>query len=334
MPPKLRAITDPALGARVVTRWPLRYGAGADPAEDRPAHVRAGSGLAWFGGVLAVVQDDASFLALVDPTTREVGFLALPRGPGGLRQFDEGRGNKRDKLDLEACAVATIDGRETLLAFGSGSTAERERIVVAQRAASPGHFSARVAAAPALYAALRECRDFSGSELNVEGVVITGDRVRFFQRGNGSRDGALPPVSATGEVTWEDLLATLDGEPRRTVRVEGVRVYDLGDIDGTALTFTDGAPGPGGSTLYLATAEASPDAVRDGPVAGTVVGVIDGDRVRSTLLTDTSGAPFLEKAEGLALSRTSPHRAFVVLDADDPARPADLCEVELSGPWQ
>ena len=79
---------DPALRARIVRRLPMRYAAGADPAQDRPAHVRAGSALARVGGRLAVVQDDANFVALVDPETGLARPVALPRGAAGLRQFD------------------------------------------------------------------------------------------------------------------------------------------------------------------------------------------------------------------------------------------------------
>src|SRR5215207_7995120 len=98
--PRIVAREDPALGARVVRRTPLRYRDGDDASLDRPAHVRAGSGLAWVdtsrGPRLAVVQDDAHFVALVDPRDGLAEAIALPPGPGGLRQFDDGRGNKDD----------------------------------------------------------------------------------------------------------------------------------------------------------------------------------------------------------------------------------------------
>ncbi len=60
-------------GARVLSRRPLRYDDGADATRDRPAHVRAGSGCAFVdipgvGRRLAVVQDDAHFIALVNAT--------------------------------------------------------------------------------------------------------------------------------------------------------------------------------------------------------------------------------------------------------------------------
>ena len=115
-----RARRDHSLWATVLSRRPLRFAGGPDAAQDRPAHVRAGSGLAAAGGRLVVVQDDANFLALIDPGRPESArAIALPRGEDGARQFGDSRGNKHLKLDLEAC-VGTPDG--SFVAFGSGST--------------------------------------------------------------------------------------------------------------------------------------------------------------------------------------------------------------------
>jgi hypothetical protein len=95
--------------------------------------------------------------------------------------------------------------------------------------------------------------------------------------GNGARRDGVVPVNATCELDWTDFLAHLLEPDRRPppVRTSVVR-YDLGTMDGVPLGFTDAALWRGG-TLYTAAAEDSPDAVRDGRVAGTVVGVVDAD---------------------------------------------------------
>src|SRR5262245_39254582 len=116
------ASADPALTATVTSRRPLFYRDGPDDAEDRPPHVRAASGLGWVGTELAVVSDDSLFVSLVDPNTGLASAIALPRGPGGLRLFDDRRGNKKEKLDLESCCVLSERGAPCLLAFGSGSS--------------------------------------------------------------------------------------------------------------------------------------------------------------------------------------------------------------------
>jgi hypothetical protein len=343
---RVLARRDERLVARIVRRLPMRYAAGADATIDRPAHVRAASGLAWVGpahGRIAVIQDDANFVALVDPATGDAEAIVLPSGQAGLRQFDDARGNKAHKLDLEALATV-VDGTSTLLlAFGSGSSARRESVLVLEDAERDSP-TARIVHVPRLYAALRAHAAFAGSELNVEGALQVGDRVRLFQRGNGAAIGGVAPVDATCDLPLRALLAHLatpdaidPPAPRDVVQ------YELGDLHGTRLSFTDAAlarePRGAGSAraiLYVASAEDSPDAVRDGDVAGSAVGVIEErDGVTSARwaeLCDDDG-PVALKVEGIALHPTAPDRAWVVVDVDAHDRPSELCEVVLEGGW-
>lgn len=110
------------MSARIVARAQLRYAEGPDASLDRPAHVRAGSGLRYVDTVagprLVVAQDDASFLAIVDPTTMRATSIALPAGPGGKRLFGDDRGNKKDKLDLECVEAFTYESRHLVVALG------------------------------------------------------------------------------------------------------------------------------------------------------------------------------------------------------------------------
>src|SRR5687768_4452657 len=77
---RVRARYDPTLSARAVRRVAMHYAGGADQTIDRPAHVRAASGIAWVGATVAVIQDDANFVALVDPATGLADSVALPLG--------------------------------------------------------------------------------------------------------------------------------------------------------------------------------------------------------------------------------------------------------------
>jgi hypothetical protein len=330
-----RAFFDPALDAFASSPRALRYSAGPDPALDRPGHVRAASSASFIGARLAIVQDDANFLALVDPgdPSSEVRAIPLAPGPGGQRLFDEGRGNKRHKLDLEASVVVPTPDGPLFLAFGSGSTERREQIVVG-RALDGARPDVRMVAASQLYAALRANVAFAGSELNVEGVALVGARLRLFNRGNGASKGALSPVDATVDLELPSLLAhLLEGGP--TPALLDVVPYDLGVIDGIRLGFTDavslGAPARGERVFYLAAAEASPDAYHDGPVTGVVLGVIGEDGVRCARIRTESGF-FDRKAEGLALEADG-RRGCVVIDRDAPLEPAELWQLTLSGPW-
>jgi hypothetical protein len=306
---RARARVDPRLAIELRGRRSLRYDDGGCAADDRPAHVRAASGLAWFGGRLIVAQDDASFLAAVTPTS--VTAVALPRGAGGRRRFEEALGNKAAKLDLEACVV--ID--DALWAIGSGSTRRREQLV---RLAGNGEVEV-VDAAP-LYGALREA--LAGA-LNLEGAAVVGDELWLCHRGN---TGAGDPGPAIARLPLAATRAFLAGGVAPGFAVDR---YDLGAVAGVALGFTDAAAG-GDRVFYLAAGEASANAVDDGAIAGSQLGVIAGGEVRAAALVD-GGAPL--KAEGLALDPTDPTRAWVVVDPDDPEAPATLLELALLGPW-
>jgi hypothetical protein len=331
---------DPRLSAHVVRSRPLVYTTGADPSLDRPAHVRAGSGLAWLGDRLAVVQDDANFLALVDPDVGDATPIALPAGAGGLRQFDDQRGNKADKLDLETLVAVPGGDRPLLLAIGSGSTSRRESIALIE-----GHAAEAVAvrAVPTFYALLRAATRFAGSEMNVEGAVVIGDRLRLFNRGNGAARGDLRPVDASADVDLRALLAHLADPTAPAPGPTDIVSYALGTVDGVVLTFTDTARVPAHATvgdrrlaLYTAAAEASPDVTRDGVVVGCAVGVIeerpDGIVARWAMLR-RDDVPFAAKVEGIAPHPHDPRRAYVVIDRDAHDVPSELCELVLDGPW-
>ena len=352
-PPIATARRDPGLAARVVREVPLRYAAGPDAAADRPAHVRAGSGLARLrtpaGLRLAVVQDDANWIALVDPATGLADAVALPPGPGGRRLFETARGNKLDKMDLESCLVLDDPerpGAPLLVAFGSGSLAVRERVVVV-RGLERGAADVRVVDASRLYALLRGLASFAGAELNIEGAARVrtpdGPAVRLFARGNGAAaevSAELMTGTASGSATCDLPLDALVGyllDPAITPAPPPWRVtpYDLGTLDSEPLGFTDATAWgeQGDSVLYLAAAERSANAIEDGPVAGSVLGVIGPDAsARWAPLVEGPGEPFVRKAEGVAPADAA-GRVWIVLDVDDPAQPAVLCEVALGGSW-
>lgn len=307
------AVQDPRLRARVVRRVELRYAEGPSPDHDRPGHVRAASGLVAAGRGHLVIQDDALFLAALEGGA--VSAMHLP-STDGVRQFDEGRGNKAHKPDLEA-ACGWVDG--VVLAFGSGSTARREQVAVVDGS------GVRLVPCARLYAALREA--LPDAELNVEGALRAADgALRLLQRGNG-RGGVDAVIDVDGR--WVDALLAGAADPMAVVR--SVVRWRLGQVDGVPLGFTDGCALTGDRWLYAAAAEASPDAVLDGPVAGSAVGWCDGREARFALVTDEAGGPLAVKLEGI--SYTPEHGLLGVADPDDPDRAAELLTFVLDGPW-
>jgi hypothetical protein len=333
--PEIRvARRDSALSARVISRRSLMYSGGADAAVDRPAHVRAASSIASIGTSLAIIQDDANFIALVAHDGATVDALTLPAGHENLRLFDDDRGNKRFKLDLEASLVAR-DERDAsmLVAFGSGSTAMRERVAIVTKLESAAP-AVEMIDAPALYAVLREAPAFASSELNIEGAALMHDALWLFGRGNGRARGAVRPYNATCVLEWAAVLAHLRDPDHHTVPpITRSARYDLGAVGHVQFGFTDATPA-GDAIVYSAAAEASPDAITDGAVTGSCLGVItETDSVRWAPITGMDNTPFTGKVEGIAWCGDARHRLWAVVDADDPGLPADICVIELAGPW-
>lgn len=329
--PMKHAVVDPHLRARIVARRSLHYRNGADESLDRPAHVRAASGLAWVGAQLAAVQDDAHFLALIDPQSGFADAIALPAGDGGKRLFDDTRGTKHLKLDLESCFVREGADVTELVALGSGSKPLRERVVhIRFRAASEPEV--QVIDAHSFYRSLRAEQTFSGSELNLEGAVLRDGTLFLFQRGNGSASPGHNPVNAIGALPYATFELALEGVVSGTIApvFSSIEQVDLGSVAGVPFSFTDATLAPSGSLVFLASAEASPDATSDGLVHGTRIGelTLDG-HLRIAPLLDEHGAPSRVKAEGIVFDRRDARRAFAVVDMDDPALASELLELEI-----
>ena len=184
-------------------------------------------------------------------------------------------------------------------------------------------------AAP-LYRALIADRRFSGSALNVEGVVARGDELLLFQRGNGAASAKNPAVNAIGRLSLRDFDRFLTGDAIPPPLTDVVQV-DLGNEAGVPYAFTDATLTPEGDVLFLASAEDSQNTLSDGAVFGTRVGIVDrAGGVRMGMLLDERGAPSRLKAEAIALDPRDSTRAWLVVDVDDPTRPSELLEVRLT----
>jgi hypothetical protein len=332
--PVRTAERDAVYGARVHRAIPLFYDGGGDPLHDLPPHVRSGSGLTRVGPyTLAIVQDDTNWIAIVETRGFHTRAVPLPVGAGGARLFDDDRGTRHLKLDLESAVAFPDAGGVSLCAFGSGSSPRRRNVALVRHVTDA---RPRVETVPlhAFYEVLRAATAFAGSELNIEGALLDGGTLRLFNRGNGRPRDGLAPVDATCDIDWAAFMAHV-AEPDATPppAPTGIVQYDLGEIDGVRLTFTDAAPHPDGM-MFVATAEVSPDAVDDGPVVGSAIGLITKDRVSWTQIVNLSGHPTHDKIEGIAVDQIRPDLVYLIADHDEIERPSDLLIVSYSpGPW-
>lgn len=295
---------------------PLRF--------DDGTPVRAASAVARFGDGWLVVQDDATHVAWCTATA--VTPLRVLPPVGRLDLFSAAKAEKRRKPDLEAACEVTVAGEVGVLLLGSGSRPARMRVVLVL----PGGGGPRVAVADlsALYARVAGVLDIAPGGLNLEGACRIGDRLRWFHRGNRRVGGA----SASVDVDLAALLGAVTGATAaESVAVGSPRRYDLGVVDGVALTFTDTVALPGGRVLASAVAEDTPDAVDDGPVGAAVLVLLDGDAVVAVAPVPgpDGGPPW--KVEGLAVRSVDADGVdlVAVADADDPAVPSPLLDLRV-----
>ncbi len=324
----MHPVEDPRSIARVVRRVALHYVGGAEPALDRPAHVRAASGLCWIGPYLAVVSDDASFVGLVDPVTGATQPITLPHAPGARRQFDTARGNKADKLDLEC--IISVGGR--LIAFGSdsGLAVRQQLVVIDNERAAP-----RVVPLGRLYEALRQPVLGRGA-LNLEAAAVWGDAVVLGNRGGDVGDDGRPTRDAIARVPVSALRWLIDDPAHAPVPPIVWHPLALGQLDDAPLHLTD-LELASGTLVFAAAAERTASAYDDGLVTGSVVGFVGGSlsghQVEWSRVVDERGAPLVAKLEGIVVNDET-GTLLAAVDADDPDRPSELLELAIESAWK
>ena len=157
-------------------------------------------------------------------------------------------------------------------------------------------------------------------DLNVEGAAVRGDRFCVFHRGNAD-DGH----NAVAELELDRVMESMLGD--RSIDVDELielREYDLGELGGTRLCFSDATPVSDDLVVFTASAEADDD--EDGRIHGSVVGTIDSEgRVRRLRTIDRRW-----KVEGVHAAIEAGVIDFVfVCDQDDPDEPSPLLSATM-----
>lgn len=283
-----------------------------------PSHIAAASGLAVVGAHLVVVADDELHLGVfpfpVQLTSPCVGKL-VRLVPGTLPDAPKDR--KQEKPDHEAI-VSLPDG--ALLVIPSGSRPSRTRGALV-RLTPTGELATRVAVVD--FAPLFGVLCDQIGPLNIEGGVVFGDRLLLFQRGLGA-----DAINGIVSLDLPGILADLaTPDPSVTgASLDPVLRLDLGHVGRIPLTFTDAAVW-GERIIYTAAAEATTDAYDDGPIGGSVLGVLGQDF--EPLWQAPLGS---EKFEGVAVTSSTRATAqlLLVTDADDRSKAGNLYRATLA----
>ncbi|MBP9093517.1 hypothetical protein KBI23_21035 [bacterium] len=300
--------------------------------DNRPAYVTSASGLVRLDNRVYIVADDELHLAVFDLKSSQPGrWLRLL--PGMLSSNYKER--KKQKADLEAITRLQPDvyaAAGALLVVPSMSRANRvsgamikleKDLLVNESNDSP---------IPIDFSDIRNKLTESIDGLNVEGIAIQEKVTKLFHRGS-KKKGKSAVVELETAAFLHDLHDT--HKPKSTC-ISKLREYDLGDIEGVGLSFTDAVPMPDGRIVFLAAAEATDDEYQDGACLGSSLGIMkeNGD-IES--IVRLSGR---EKFEGICADYSSVEisqgvfahslEILLVSDTDNERFPSNLYQGSLS----
>jgi hypothetical protein len=271
-----------------------------------PSHLSAASGVVRRGVFAYVIGDDLLDLGVFDLSGA---------GPGRLREVLATSGD--DKPDLEALTALPPFGNSPfggLLGLGSGSKESRDRgFFWSFEADGSLRGEPRAIDFKPLYDKLRA----ELGEINIEGASVFADRLWLFHRGNRG-DAPNTVVELALEPLFESLAGDLVVDSEELLEV---RAYELGDLDGTKLCFSDAAPLFDRLVVFTASAEVDSEGSDDGAIRGSVVGTIDAEgEVHRLRQIDRRW-----KVEGVHAAVDTGVIDFVfVCDQDDDAVPSPL----------
>ncbi|UJA21735.1 hypothetical protein HJD18_16970 [Thermoleophilia bacterium SCSIO 60948] len=275
---------------------------------ERPPHMASASGIVRRGDFAYVIGDDELDLGIFRLSGDEPGKLERAL-PGDI----DPDAPWKDKPDLEALtALPPFDGGAYggLLGVGSGSNDDRKR----DRGffwpfAADGSLEGEstVIDLNPMYELLRK----ELGAINIEGAAVFGDHLWLFNRGND--EGGK---NAVAELRMSDLAHSLRGDEEIDAdELDALRTYELGELGGVELSFSDATPLFDQLVVFTASAEGEDD------ILGSVVGTIDGSgEVRRMRTIDKRW-----KVEGVhAAVDTGVIEFTFVCDQDEPETPSPL----------
>jgi hypothetical protein len=122
------------------------------------------------------------------------------------------------------------------------------------------------------------------------------------------------------------LLHALTGQRTGAIKPLAINAFDLGEIEGIPLTFTDAAALPDGDMVFSAVAEDTNNSYDDGPCVGAAIGVAGNDGTLRCL----HWLDLRCKVEGVdAKVNCDVMKLLLVTDADDANTPASLLSATI-----
>ncbi len=268
------------------------------------------------GNTAFVVADDELHLAVFKLDNNEPGSMhrllpgELPDQPADLASA---------KPDFESLIYLPSDyapPKGALLAVPSGATPAKCLGVMVPFGADGSLQAPKTIDFTSLYKQLAT----TFGALRIEGAVCGDGEIILFQRGNGEGTSNAA-IKLHGE-RFNDCLRFFSSI--ESICLDKIIPYDLGDIDGVMLGFTDAAPLPNGSIVFTAAAESHNDGER-GEHKGFAMGIMERDGTIGSLKVIKNGP----RVEGIFAEQQEKVLLWLVIDNSDPNGPSAIFTVPL-----
>ncbi|WP_205504175.1 DUF6929 family protein [Rufibacter psychrotolerans] len=262
--------------------------------------IPSASGIERVGDRYYVIGDDSPYLFTLDKNFKLVQQTPLFKaGP-----LAEGRIPKPVKPDLEAITQVTLEGQPCLLVVGSGATAPRNTGYLLPITRGGLGTPMTLNLTP-LYRQLRANKAITGqAALNIEGLAADEEYLYLLQRYAPGGHNVL--ITYTMESVTPFLLGR-EAAPKPT----SILTWALPELEQIKTGFSGMTSALGGRMLFTASAEETPNAVLDGEIYGSLVGLLQAHSDETTQpakpqvvtpITEQDGTPYKSKIESICIS--------------------------------
>lgn len=247
--------------------------------------IGSASGLIYKDNNLLLIGDNSGFLYEYNLTDQSLNHHGLIEKPSANIP-------KKQKPDFEAIA----SDEKNIYVFGSGSTENRNKMVTLDKVSKTVTATTDLAN---LYLSMQSFAGIAADDFNIEGVAYDGQHWYFFQRGNGKsgKNGVFTVESKNLEEDFSILY----------------NEFKLPKIKGVRASFTD-ATLANGKLWFLATSEDTQSTYHDGTILGSLVGVIDPEKMK---IGKTRIISEKNKFEGITLLTDTPQQTEFLLCEDN-----------------
>ena len=264
--------------------------------------VPSGSGIVIKKEIAYIFSDDGTGvyqLNLLNQQHNKIAILGMA--------YDVYREEKAVKHDFESATLVNWDGKEYLLALGSGSKENaRDSMLMLNTLDFKDN---RIVSLHNIYKQLRQLTNTGTEHWNIEGATTIEDELVLLNRGN----------NLLIRINKNDLLSYISDSstPFPEIKYHRVKLPSIGDHEAR---LSGACTLDSSHILFSASVEDTPDWISDGPVLGSFIGVYSlqsGKVIASHLLQDGRGNVQKEKLEAVDILRKEANGDIILLALSD-----------------